>query len=276
MGSLLYSVTADAVTTRSKLLTGTSDADVAALAPRGTAYAAITTGALRTAKGSGTKWSTTKLHGLPKGWTPVELGFASSRKGLAVLSKGTGFRVYATSDGGSSWSLLAAAAQQPASYRARTVLPGATVNNLATAPATIFANTELPAGAKQLSSSPDPRLDSAPTSQGCAPFDDTAKWWSVPGMSAQDLFDRVQLKSQRFDSNWTVGSTQDSRFGSTRWESGRWTASTFTELLQPPTVLFTIIADGSGSDIRIDVQSVPKGASCNGTGVAHSVPTPTP
>jgi len=271
-GTLLYAVSKNAVMSLSGKL---SDADAPAVAPIAKRYAAITTDEIRTTSG-GDAWRSHKVRGLPKGWAPTQLGFSSDKRGLVILSKGTAYRVFSTLDGGSTWSQIAGASQheQP-SDDVRYVKPVSTVSDPASIAKTIFSNTALPPGAKALASSPDQRLDSAPTATACTPFHDAARWWSVPGMSEQDLFDWMQ-KNSKVDNGWGLGSSQNPTLGETRWETGTWAASTFSELLEPPAVIFTMIADGSGSDIRIDVQSIPKDASCNSTGVAHSVPTPTP
>jgi len=144
--TVIYIATADTVMAPAGQFKAASGETIPAVAPIGDRYAAITADTLWTTDSDGA-WHSRKLTGLPSGWTATELGFSSKKDGLAVLSKGTAFAVYATTDGGMSWAEAASASQGDAPLTPKP-LPSSSVTDPASIAATVFSKTLLPGGGK--------------------------------------------------------------------------------------------------------------------------------
>ncbi|MCL2516340.1 MAG: hypothetical protein FWD85_10535 [Microbacteriaceae bacterium] len=218
---------------------------------------------------TGATWTKTTTTGLPAGtaFQPLALAFSSAKNGLVWVGDGTAADLYATSDGGRTWS--------PADFGgAIASLPqpnggsGTDASAAASAVSAILTKIALPPAAVKRSASPAALLDRAPQSIGCRPLVDGVEWFAVPDQTPQALLAWLTAHNGALARFGGTGSSGTASSTDLWWVTGDEVAG--AGLAQGPQVLFTAVAAAHGSSLRVDAQAVPQGASCASAGGASS------
>lgn len=131
----------------------------------------------------------------------------------------------------------------------------------------LLAAYPLPHGAKE-ETLPHP---SGSPLVACQPYDLVTSWWSVPGMAPAELQKWLVESAKPPLSVFATGTGADQGVTDAWTVDSGWSGS-YPTLALAPRARATISADGSGSTLIVEVETVPAGASCvsTGTGVQAS------